>query len=126
MDPVTVAKLWMLIKPVKRIRNRRRRKRGLPPLSDQEVAMPEKVTVTLPSGETVTREEPVIPLRTSTKLGGTTSIGTIVLGMVGVFFPEALDSLTPEQALWIGGLITSVVGYITARLTKSPIVKQAL
>jgi hypothetical protein len=37
-----------------------------------------------------------------------------------VFFPEAMDSLTPEQAMWIGAAITTVVAWATARFTKSP------
>jgi hypothetical protein len=35
LDPVTVAKLWLLIKPIKRIRERRRAKRA--EFSNQEV-----------------------------------------------------------------------------------------
>jgi hypothetical protein len=76
--------------------------------------------VKLPSGEVVMREEPVLPWRTSTKAGGTAGIGTLVLGLVGVFFPDAMNSLTPEQAMWIGGAITTLVAWVTARFTRSP------
>jgi hypothetical protein len=112
IDPITAAKLWLLVKPVKRIKEARQRRR--------EKRMAESSTVTLASGETLTRTEPTIPLRTSTKAGGASTIGTVVLGMVGVFFPTALDNLTPEQALWIGAAITSAVAWLTARFVKSP------
>ena len=84
--------------------------------------MAESVTMTLPNGETINRTEPTIALRTSTKAGGTATIGTVVLGLAGVFFPMTVDNLTPEQALWIGAAITSAIGWITARFVKSPAV----
>lgn len=124
-----IALAWMNNRPfseearerrkAKRAEKRQRRiERGLP--------VPEKVKVILPDGTEFEREEPSIPLRTSTKTGSTSSIGTIVLALVGVFFPDVVNNLTAEQALWIGGAITSVIAYVTARVTKSPIAKKAL
>jgi hypothetical protein len=37
IDPFTVAKIWMLVKPIRFLRNRRRKKKGLPPLGETEV-----------------------------------------------------------------------------------------
>jgi len=68
MDPITVAKLWLLVKPIRRIRNHRRAKRGLPPLEQNEVVMAgEKSLVTMADGTEIVRTEPLIPARTTTK-----------------------------------------------------------
>jgi hypothetical protein len=131
MDPFTVARLWVFIKPVKRIRNRRRAKRGLPPLSDREVAMPEVTKVILPDGTEGVRTEPIIPARTSSKI----AVGN---GVVAAF--PAVEVLQYIQSLelpidWLEALTNSdyfiyygslAISYLIARYTKSPTVKTAL
>lgn len=93
--------------------------------------MAESVTVTLPSGETVQRTEPMIPARTSTKL----AVGN---GVVAAF--PAVEILQWIQSIeipivWLESLTNSdyfmyygslLVSYLIARFTKSPLVKQAL
>lgn len=123
MDPVTAVKLWVAIRPIRRIKEARQRRR--------ERRMAESVTVTLPSGETVQRTEPMIPARTSTKL----AVGN---GVVAAF--PAVEILQWIQSIeipivWLESLTNSdyfmyygslLVSYLIARFTKSPLVKQAL
>jgi hypothetical protein len=126
----TIANKWIEKRPfsketrarkkAKRIA-RRKARRGEELTPEEGILMAGEISeVKLPSGEVVMREEPVWKKRVSTKTGGTAGVGTVVLGLVGVFFPEAMDSLTPEQAMWIGAAITTAVAWVTARFTRSP------
>lgn len=121
MDPITIAKLWMVIRPVRLIRNRRRAKKGLPLLGDEDIAMPEKVTVTMPDGSQVDRVEPVIPARTSTKsLVGGTFLAQIYVQLVGLIPNDGLVAAltTPEMI----ALVSVALAALVARFTKSPII----
>jgi hypothetical protein len=112
MDPVTVAKLWMVVRPIRLIRNRRRAKRGLPPL-DAEVNMEgEKSVVTMADGTTIQKTEPLIPARTTTKQGvvGYVAILPITQALQAVEFPwpwlnQLLDNDMFVQAITIGALV---------------------
>lgn len=73
-------------------------------------------------GEPLTDDEVILmepTLRTSTKAGGAAGAGTIVLAVIGVFFPDFVSTLTPDQALWIGGVVTAVIGWVTARFSRT-------
>lgn len=122
MDPITVAKLWMVVKPIKRIKEARQRRR--------EQRMAEKVILTTPTGETIEHSPPVIPLRTATKA----TVGTAVLGyplidivqaIQGAQIPiEWLESFTNGPVFeW---LCYSIIPIVIARFTKSPLTKQPL
>lgn len=89
--------------------------------------MAEAVTVTLPSGETIQRMEPTIPLRTSTKVGVTgLAVGLPVIQYIQeIQFPWAwLENFTNSD-LFVQ-LATLAGAYLVAKFTKSPIAKQAL
>lgn len=58
-------------------------------------------------------------LRTSTKAGGTMTVGAIVVSLLGSFFPDVLASMSPEAILLWGGLITGAIGWVTARFSKT-------
>jgi hypothetical protein len=125
-----VALAWMDNKPFSeegRARRKAKREAKRQQRRKEGKFMPgEQVKVVFPDGREVARTEPIVQARVSTKLGGTSGVGTIVLGVAGILFPDFVNSLTPDQALWIGGLITSVIAYFTARFTKSPSAPQAL
>lgn len=77
-------------------------------------------------GEPVTVEEMYLmandnepTLRTSTKSGGTMGAGTAVIALVGVFFPEAMDKMSPETAAILASAITAGIGWLVARLSKT-------
>jgi hypothetical protein len=130
MDPVTLARLWMVVKPVKLLRNRRRAKRGLPPLGTEEVAMPQVAKVVLDGIET-TREEPIIPARTSTKVAVGNGVIAAFPAVEILQWVQAVEFSTP----WLESLTNSdyfiyygslAISYLIARVTKSPIVKQSI
>ena len=76
-------------------------------------------------GEPVTIEEMYMAeqteptLRTSTKSGGTMGAGTAVIALIGVFFPEAMDNMSPETAAILASAITAGIGWVVARLSKT-------
>lgn len=122
MDPITVAKLWMVVKPIKRIKEARQRRR--------ENRMAEKVILTTPTGETIEHTPPTINARTSTKAtGGALLLGypviEIVTAIQGADIPiEWLESFTNGPVFeW---LCYSIIPIIIARMTKSPLVTKAL
>jgi hypothetical protein len=109
-----------------RRRARKKAKRGgsLTEL-EQEILMADQVTVTLPDGSTMTRLEPVIPARTSTKsLVGGTFLAQVYVQVVGFIPNEGLVSAltTPEMIALVSVALTALV----ARFTKSPIAPQKL
>lgn len=122
VDPITVAKLWMVVKPIKRIKEARKRRR--------ENRMAEKIVLTTPTGETIEHTPPTIPLRTATKAtGGTLLLGypmiEVVAAIQGAQIPiEWLESFTNGPVFeW---LCYSIIPIVIARLTKSPLTKQAI
>lgn len=122
MDPITLAKLWMVVKPIKRLRERRQRKR--------EERMAEKIILTTPTGEQIEHTPPTIPLRTATKAtAGTVILGYPLVQIVGaiqgaMFSTEWLENFTNGPVFeW---LCYSIVPLVIARLSKSPLAKQFL
>lgn len=117
MDPLTVARLWLLVKPVKRFRRWNQRRRGLPL---DEVAEPFHST---------DEEEPIVrdllaSLRTSTKAG---AAGFLPLIAVLPFYEEInnylLAACKSEQGptvFLVGGAVVWVTMYVTARKSKTP------
>lgn len=92
--------------------------------------MAEKIVLTTATGETIEHTPPVIPLRTATKAaGGTVLLGypliDIVTAIQGAQIPIGwLESFTNGPVFeW---LCYSIVPIIIARLSKSPLGKQAL
>lgn len=134
MDPIMVARLWMLIKPVRLLRNRRRAKKGLPPLTDSEVAMPHTIKIPMPDGTTIERTEPLIQARTSTKLGGggLATMGLSALALIP-YYNEANELIkqacTAENGplIFLGGMgVMLAQSWYTARKTKSPLSPKVL
>lgn len=131
-----VTALWREIKPFSQERRalrkaRRKRCRGKELTTEEEaILMAEKVTVTLPDGSTIEREEPIIKARTSTKVAGVGAAAMIATA--GAFIPfydeinaaivQACQSDKGPLAVLIGMGIMLGVNVYTARKTKSPIV----
>lgn len=122
MDPITLAKLWMVVKPIRRIKEARQRRR--------EARMAEKIVLTTPTGETIEHTPPTIPLRTATKA----TAGTVLLGYPLVQIVEAVQGAM-FQTEWLENftngpifewLCYSIVPLVIARLSKSPLGKQFL
>lgn len=89
--------------------------------------MPEVSKVILADGTETTRTEPLIPARTSTKLGVVGAATPLPLLEIlqsfdwpGMQFDNFLQT---QAAAW---LATLAVAYFTARIVKSPSAKQAL
>ncbi len=105
---VELAKLWMVVRPIKALRERRERKMNA-------------VTVTLPDGTEVQRQEPLIPTRTSTKVAATGLIAGIpvIQYIQEIVFPWPwLEAFTNSDVfVQVATLIFAVV---VARLSKSP------
>jgi hypothetical protein len=119
LDPVTSINLLRMF-VIRPLRNRRRAKRGLPPLGQHEVVMPEVAKVILPDGREIARTEPVIPARSSTKSG---TIGLVSLPVLQLLqeipWPWPwVESLTDSAAF--AQVVTIAMMYITARYTKTP------
>jgi hypothetical protein len=118
MDPVTLARLWLAIRPIRLLRNRRRAKRGLPPLEDD--TMPDVSTVTMSDGRQIQKTEPIINARSSTKSGtlGLASIPVLqLLQTIPWPWPWA-ETLVMSPAF--AQIVTIVMMYVTARYTKTP------
>lgn len=82
-------------------------------------------TVTLPSGETIQRTEPIIPARTSTKaLVGGTFLAQVYVQLVGLIPHEGvvMALTTPEMT----ALVAVGLAALVARFTKSPAAPSAL
>jgi hypothetical protein len=115
VDPITFAKLWMVVKPIRRIKEARQRRRA------ERMAEQKTVKVTLPDGSTYDRVEPTIDATTSTKLAATGfALGLpLIQGIQEIVFPWGwLESFTNSD-LFVQ-LATLGLAYITAKLTKSP------
>jgi hypothetical protein len=129
MDPLTIAKLWMVIKPVKLFKNRRRAKQGLPPLTDHDVSVPEVVQAVREDGSLVTRTEPLIPARSSSKMFGVgaTFLATTAAAVIpnyDAINTAMLAACQSEHGPLIGlGMMAAMLGvnFYTVRKTKSPI-----
>jgi hypothetical protein len=130
IDPITATKIWLLVRPIRRLRNRRRAKRGLPPLTDEEAMKGETNTWTNDAtGEKVTRTEPIIKANTSTKMFG---VGATVFAATAAAIVPNWDAINvavkaaceSEHGPTIGlGMMAAMLGvnYVTARLTKTPL-----
>jgi hypothetical protein len=100
-------------------------------LTPEEKLIMAEQTLTLPNGETITRTEPIIPARTSTKLAVGNGVVAafpaveILQWIQSVEIPIAwLESLTnSDYFMYYGSLLVS---YLIARYTKSPLIKQPL
>jgi hypothetical protein len=89
--------------------------------------MTDQVTVTMPDGTQTTRSEPLIPARTSTKVGvtGVVAIVPIVQAIQELHFANpSLESFI-HSSLFVQ-IVTLAGAYLVARFTKSPIAAQAL
>jgi hypothetical protein len=88
--------------------------------------MPEQANVTMADGTQFTRTEPVIPLRSSSKLavtGGSSILLLQLLQSIPWPWPWVNELL---QSAAFASLFTLAVSYVTARFTKSPIQSQPL
>lgn len=115
MDPITVAKLWMVVKPIKRLKEARQRRR------EARMADAKTVKVTLPDGSTYDRIEPTIPATTSTKLAASGVVFGLPLiqGIQELVLPWPwLENFTNSD-LFVQ-LATLALAYVTAKLSKSP------
>lgn len=82
--------------------------------------MPEQVKVILPDGKEITRTEPVIPVRSSTKSGTLGLVSLPVLQLIQeIPWPWPwVETLTSSAAF--AQVVTILMMYITARYTKTP------
>jgi hypothetical protein len=129
IDPVTViaktVQLWLVVRPIRTIRNRRRAKRGLPPLTDEDAMKGEtlRLGVLDENGNVVrelNRDEPIIDARTSVKsLVGGTFLAQVYVQLVGLLPYDGLVAAltTPEMIALVSVGLTALV----ARFTKSPL-----
>lgn len=108
----------------------RKYRKGQPLTPQEEQILAEKIVLTTPTGETIEHTPPTIPLRTATKA----TVGTAVLGyplidivqaIQGAQIPiEWLEAFTNGPVFeW---LCYSIVPIVIARISKSPLGKQAL
>lgn len=117
LDPITIARLWLLVKPIKRLKERRQRR------------MAEKFELTLPDGTKIERTEPLIPWRTSTKVKAASWI--TILGSLAVYLPfyeqanalfmQACSSGDAPLLVLAGMVYMAIQDWIVARKTKSPL-----
>ena len=104
--------LWIKHRPFSRAsRERRKAKRAV----RKKVRRGEPVTVE--EMYLMANDEPT--LRTSTKSGGTMGAGTAIIALIGVFFPEAMDAMSPETAAILASAITAGIGWLVARVSKT-------
>lgn len=100
------------------------------PLTPQEQQIMAEQTLTLPNGETITRTEPLIPLRTATKATIGSALGAYPGYQVVQMIQDAmlpwpwLENFTNSSAfVW---LCATIIPLVIARFTKSPLAKQVL
>ena len=119
MDVVTAAKLWLVVKPVKRIREarerRKARRRGVE-LSSEMVEY---------EVSDMSLREKIGNLRTSTKAGAAGLVPMIIMALPFASEAEALiqqacQSENGAVPFLVGGAVVWVVSYITARKSKTP------
>ncbi len=110
---------------------RRKKRRGEILTPEEEMIMAEQtVKVILPDGTETTRTEPMIMRRTSTKVAGVNVVA--LLGAAGLMIPyydeinalitSACQSENGPLAVLAGMALAGGYSFLTARLTKSPIV----
>jgi hypothetical protein len=115
---------WIKYRPFSaEARERRKQKRR----QRREARMAEKVILTTPTGETVEHTPPIIAARTSTKVGVT----GLVVGLPAIQYIQDLMMPWPWLEQFTNSdlfaqLATLALAYLTARLSKSPLVKQAV
>lgn len=104
-------------------------RRGETLTAEEQRVMAEQ-TLTLPNGETITRTEPLIPARTSTKAFVGSAIGAYPGYQVVQMIQDAvlpwpwLEDFTNSAAfVW---LCATIIPIVIARFTKSPLAKRAL
>ena len=122
MDPISIAKLWMVVKPIKRIKEARQRRR--------EKRMADTLVLTTQTGETITRTEPLIPARTSTKALVGSAIGAYPGYQVVQMIQDAMlpwpwleDFTNGPMFVWI---CATIIPIVIARFSKSPLAKTVL
>lgn len=96
-------------------------------LTPQEQQIMAEQTLTLPNGETITRSEPIIPARTSTKVGVTGVIAGIpvIQWIQSIEFPWPwLESMTNSDIFV--QVATLALAYVVARMSKSPLTPTSL
>lgn len=135
---VAAIKEWNPLGPealVRRDKNKRFRKafrkaRKGKELTPEEQQIMAEQRLTLPSGETITRTEPLIQARTSTKA----LVGSSVLAFPGYQIVQVIqDAMLPwawleeftNSAAFVW-LCATIIPIVIARFTKSPLAKQAL
>lgn len=96
-------------------------------LTPEEELIVAEQTLTLPSGQTVTRTEPIIPARTSTKVGVTGVVAGIpvIQWIQSIEFPWPwLESMTNSDMFV--QVATLALAYVVARMSKSPLAPTTL
>ena len=99
MDPFTLVKLWMLVKPIQRIRLARARRRARKAGEVEPVSLSEE-NVVFPKG-TMTKSGVVIAF-----LGPLLTVGLTAFGVT--------DSVVQDQVVQAGGMLVTAIGSVIA------------
>ena len=105
----------------------RKYRKGEPLTPQEEMILAEKIVLTTPTGETIEHSPPIIPARTSTKVGVTGVVAgiPIIQWIQSIEFPWPwLESMTNSDMFV--QVATLALAYIVARISKSPLAQQAL
>jgi hypothetical protein len=108
MDPITFAKLWMLVKPIKRIKERRAAKKAA-----REGTVVPDITEELVIKETVIVFDKLKDKVSSGATSATIGVAGIIVAL-GVFLqtrPEIIQAIVPDN---YEGLTLSLVGVLVA------------
>ncbi len=95
MDPITVAKIWLLVRPVKRFKKWNKRRKA-----EDDMALD-------------------LGTRTSTNtVVGTSIFGSIAVQLIQLLpYPELVAALTTPEAVILWG---SIIAWTVARFSKTP------
>lgn len=121
IDPVAAAKLWLVIRPVRRIRQARANRRAT--RLSREIGQP-----VIPDYISLEESDVLAKLRTSTKAGAAGILTYAALQIIQGMFPELALDVPIGQLLGfpglalpsIEGLVTAAVAFIAARLSLTP------
>lgn len=107
LDPVSIAKLWLAIKPIQRIKQARQRRRRL-----RELGVEEPMAIDLGT-------------RTSTNtVVGTSLFGSIAVQIIQLLpYPALVAALTTPEAVILWG---AALAWLVARFSKTPAVPKVL
>lgn len=119
LDPVTIAKVWMVVKPIRRLkeaRKRRKARRKGVELSSEGIEY--EVTE-------MSLKEKIGNLRTSTKAGIAGLVPLVIMALpfaneAEALIQQACQSENGAVPFLVGGAVVWVVSYITARKSKTP------